>query len=120
MSNQLSSPVLLTCPADTRRGVAHWPDLRESNLCYFIGLGARDNTPRAILSGDRNLETNGIAVGSGLFLLRTNASVGWTTDLHNNSGCVILGDGSVQQYSNARLMEQVGLQEVATNWLLIP
>jgi len=120
MSNELIAPVVLTCPADTRRRVANWTNLTESNISYFIGLDARDNEPQSLLSGDRNLETNGIAVGSGLFVLTTNTPVGWTKDIHQNAGNICLGDGSVHQFTGSRLTQQVQAQGIATNRLLIP
>jgi len=121
MSNELSTPKVLLCPNDaTRTWATNWASLTDSNISYFIGLDARDTAPQMMLSGDRNLETKGIPVGSGLFLLSTNTVVGWTKAIHQNLGNVCLGDGSVQQLTSSRLTQQVQTQGLATNRLLIP
>jgi hypothetical protein len=68
----------------------------------------------------RNLMTNGVPVGSGLLILTTNLTVGWTAALHKGSATVVLGDGSVQSVTGARLRDQVAHSGFATNRLLIP
>jgi len=120
MSNELSTPYVLTCPADRRSRASNWASLTESNLSYFVGLDAKDAWPGALLSGDRNLSVNGVAVRSGLLELTTNSEVGWTAEMHRGAGNLVLGDGSVQLATTAKLTEQVRHQEIATNRLLIP
>jgi hypothetical protein len=83
-------------------------------------LDAKDAWPGALLSGDRNLSVNGVAVRSGLLELTTNSEVGWTAEMHRGAGNLVLGDGSVQLATTAKLTEQVRHQEIATNRLLIP
>ena len=122
-SNELVSPRALTCPADTRSQVTHWTNLTETNISYFIGLEARADNSQSLLSGDRNLETNGVAVGPGLLIASTNVPVGWTEAIHKNpknSGNICLGDGYVHKVGNSWLKNQVQAQGIPTNRLLIP
>jgi len=75
------------------------------------------------LAGDRNLETNGVAVGPGLLIVGTNVPIGWTEAIHKdrkNSGNICMGDGNVLQVNNSWLMNQAQAQGIATNRLLIP
>jgi len=117
MSNELSTPYVLTCPTDRRKPAANWASLTESNLSYFVGLDADPTTPMALVSGDRNLSVNGVAVRSGLLELTTNCLVGWTKEMHRGAGIVLLGDGSVQaSRTSMRWVQTPG----TTNRLLIP
>ena len=120
MSNELSTPKVLVCPADKRKAARSFAVLSNTNISYFVSLDAVDTFPQMLLAGDRNLTTNGVPVGTGLLELTNNVSLGWTTALHKNSGNVVLGDGSVQPFTNRRLLDQVAHSEVVTNRLLIP
>jgi competence protein ComGC len=79
MSNELSTQKVLVCPADTKRHCAtnFTTDLNHQTISYFVGLDAEDKYPQMILSGDDNLEVNGVRVRPGILYLSTNASVGW-------------------------------------------
>ena len=119
MSNELSTPYILRCPADAARGVAtDFGKLNSSNISYFVGLGAEDTTPQMFLAGDRNL-TNGLAVTNHVLFLATNLQAGWTHELHSFNGNIGLADGSVQQFSTLRLREAV-TNTGAGNRLLMP
>ncbi|PYJ86566.1 MAG: hypothetical protein DME22_04830 [Verrucomicrobia bacterium] len=120
MSNELSMPKVLVCPADNRKAALSFAVLSNTNISYFLGANVADTLPQSLLAGDRNLTTNSVPVGAGLLDLTTNVTVGWTAALHKHSGNVVLGDGSVQQFTNARLQEQSAHSGVATNRLLIP
>ena len=120
MSNELSTPKVLVCPADNRSAASTFAVLSNFNISYFVGADATDTFPQSLLAGDRNLMTNGVPVGSGLLVLTTHVTVGWTAAQHKHSGNVVLGDGSVQQFTSARLQEQSADSGVATNRLLIP
>jgi hypothetical protein len=67
MSNELSTPVVLVCPEDSRKP-AHSFDrtFSNKNLSYFVGVDANNDAPQMFLSGDRNV-TGGIQA-SGLLL----------------------------------------------------
>jgi prepilin-type processing-associated H-X9-DG protein len=120
ISNDLTTPQILICPADTRKPAASFSVLSNMNISYFVGLDALDTFPQSLLAGDRHLMTNGVPAASGILLLTTNLTVGWTTALHNGSGNVVLGDGSVQPLTSARLQKQIADSGIATNRLAIP
>ena len=117
MSNELSTPYIVVCPADDRKRTTNWASLTESNISYFVGIDAAETLPSTLLSGDRNLSVNGVAVRSGLLGLTTNSVVGWTAEMHRGFGHVVLGDGSVQQANNASMR---GRRSGTSNRLLIP
>jgi competence protein ComGC len=119
MSNDLGVPKLLVCPADTRMPASHFSELRDGNISYFVGLDASQTNPQSILTGDRNI-TNGSPGNDRILFLTTNQQVGWTSDIHQHAGNVVLGDGSVQQVSSTRLQEALRDSGVATNRLAIP
>ena len=55
MSNELSTPRILICPADTRVVAANFIRLKNQNVSYFVGLEASDEFPRRFVDGDRNI-----------------------------------------------------------------
>ena len=120
MSNYLSTTKVLICPADNRKPAFNFSVLSNANISYFVAADSADRFPRSLFAGDRNLMTNGVAVGSGLLVLTTKVTLGWTAAQHKHSGNVVLGDGSVQQFTSALLQEQSAHSGVATNRLLIP
>jgi prepilin-type processing-associated H-X9-DG protein len=120
LSNELSTPKLLACPADTRKPSPGFSALSDANISYFLGLEAKESAPHVLLAGDRNLMTNGVLVRSGLLELTTNLTVGWTTQMHKHAGNVAFGDGHVDSLSSNRLQEQLIHSGVAAHWLLIP
>ncbi|HEV2695079.1 MAG TPA: type II secretion system protein [Verrucomicrobiae bacterium] len=97
MSNELSVPKVLVCPADGSRFIAtnFSAGFGAKNISYFIGLDAARNLPATILSGDDNLEVNGVAVKAGIINLTADAFVNWTTNRHR-SGNIVFTDGSVR------------------------
>ena len=74
-------------------------------LSYFLNLNANAEHPNSILSGDRDLSTNGVAVGAGRLMLTTNAIVGFTQKIHPRSVNILFGNGSVEQVSAERINE---------------
>ncbi len=102
MSNELSAPKILVCPADTRVAAVNFVRLNNQNVSYFVGLDADDTYPERFLDGDRNL-TGESDPESGILKLVPGQRVSWTQDIHVNQGNVGLSDGSVQQYSNSGL-----------------
>ena len=120
LSNALTTPLILVCPADSRKVADRVASVGNSNISYFLGLAASDTESQSLLSGDRKLTTNGVAVGSGVLLLTTNLMTGWTPDIHHRSGNVLLGDGSVQQCTGTRLRQVVVEMGSRTNWLVFP
>lgn len=120
VSNELSTPLILACPADTRRPATNFARLASTNISYFVGLDANETEPQTLLAGDRNLTINGVPAKPGLLTLTTNSAPGFSPAMHQGAGNVALGDGSVQQFTSARLWDQVSAMGVATSRLLIP
>ena len=124
LSNELSTPKILSCPADAKREAAdlkvNFDTMAAKNISYFASLTANETNPQAFLAGDRNLMTNGKAVGPGILELTTNSGVSWSKEIHVEQGNIAMADGSVQQMSSARLRIDVGQQDLATNYLVFP
>ena len=107
MSNELNSPRILACRADVKRAkVARWSEFNDNHLSYFVGLDSNEANPRSILAGDRNL-IGGVRVTNTVFQFTSNSLVGFTKDLHDTSGNIALGDGSVQQLVPRALRNQI-------------
>ena len=104
MSNELSTPKILVCPADTRVAAVNFACLKNENVSYFVGLEANDEFPQRFLDGDRNI-TGESDPENGILKLVPGQRVSWTQDIHVNQGNVGLSDGSVQQCSNSRLRD---------------
>jgi prepilin-type processing-associated H-X9-DG protein len=121
VSNELTSPKVLVCPSDSgRTRVGRWEDFTSNkHLSYFIGLDADETRPQSILSGDRNLGTNGLIL-SGLVALPMNAPLTWAKTIHDGQGNVGLGDGSVQQMTAPSVRRQVLAATNEALRLLIP
>jgi prepilin-type N-terminal cleavage/methylation domain-containing protein/prepilin-type processing-associated H-X9-DG protein len=119
MSNELSTPEILVCPADTTRILAtnFAKDLSGSNISYFVGLDADAVQPQTLLSGDDNFIVNGKQVHSGFINLHTSDSLAWTKERHQGTGNILLADGSVRQTSSAELNS---MAKLATDCLVIP
>src|SRR5438309_8475157 len=112
LSNQLGSPKLLVCPADTgaARAASNWgfgPDgfvnagLRANALSYSLHLEAFPMAPKTILSGDRNIRATSFPVSSSSAATRcaglepNDSNVRWTNQVHGVSCHLLLRDGSV-------------------------
>ena len=114
MSNELSTPKILACPADTRTAAANFSKLNNQNVSYFVGLEASDEFPTRFLDGDRNL-TASLAPESGILKLVPGQPVSWTETMHVNQGNVGLSDGSVQQLSSSSLQNALQVSGEPTN-----
>jgi len=122
MSNELSTPKILICPADTDRlpPATNFSTELVGKISYFVGLDAKLTYPQMFLSGDDNFEVSGIPVKSGLLQLSTNAPISWTATRHKFNGNISLADGSVQQLSSNELHQAIEESSFATNRLAIP
>ena len=122
MSNELSTPKILFCPADTNHDflAIFWTNLVAQNVSYFVGLDANANHSQALLAGDENFAISGRPVKPGLLLLATNAPVSWTAARHVNHGNIGLVDGSVWQTDDRKLVQKLIETGLATNRLAIP
>lgn len=106
ITDELSTPIILHCPADRRTRAETWSELTLENISYFISQSSAETLPQSFLAGDRNLTTNGVRLKTGTYKLDQNVEVGWDKSQHKNQGNVCMGDGSVQQLSGFRLREQ--------------
>ena len=121
MSNELSAPKLLICPADNSRKVAaSFPELLNVNASYFVELDVTPTNAETIVLGDRNLTLNDIPVKPGLISIATNSLLGWTDEIHLKQGNIGLADGSVQQLSTPKLRNALEHSEFVTNRLAVP
>ena len=122
MSNELSTPIILVCPADKSRLCAtnFAVGFNNANVSYFVGLDASESQPAMFLSGDENFAIDGVPVKSGLLELSTNLSVAWTDARHKSSGNIGVVDGSVSVASSSYLRQMLAETGLATNRLAIP
>ena len=122
MSNELSTPKILICPADTKRFPPATSFSAElvGKTSYFVGLDASTNYPQAFLSGDDNFEIGGVPVKSGLLQFSTNTTIAWTGARHEFAGNIGIADGSVQSVNNSGLTNLLHQTGLATNRLAIP
>ena len=117
MSNQLWTPKLLHCAADSHTTrAANFSTLSAQNISYFIGLNANEENfngkldrnqwpPDDFLSGDDNFKIGWWRAKSGLHVVPINASIAWTTDRHPSCGNILYVDGSAQQMTTSRLVD---------------
>jgi prepilin-type N-terminal cleavage/methylation domain-containing protein len=125
MSNELSTPKILVCPAemDSFRSnattFARTPPTGQAGfnnnyeLSYFVGIDATEQYPQMFLDGDHNLGGGNppstqyrltvIALGTNFNNAATDP--GWADTQHQKQGNVGLSDGSVQQFSRAKFQE---------------
>jgi len=122
MSNELSTPKVLICPADTERfppAISFSTEL-VGRISYFVGLDASDAYPQMLISGDDNFSIGGIPVKPGLLQFSTNAPISWTAGRHRFAGNIGFADGSAQELSNSSLTNLFPQTGLATNRLAIP
>lgn len=146
LSNELATPKIVLCPSDSLDRIQatnftlHVNNLGKTSqgnkwISYFVGAEADEGRPQMILAGDRNL-TNGAnpkvefnlnsvaaPLGGGKTteqLPNKTDAAGWSKDLHQNAGNIVLSDGSVQQVTGARLRDQLKNSGDDDNYLLIP
>jgi len=108
-SNELTSPKVLTCDKDKKRTKAStWEQLTNDaqHISYFVGLDASEYRPQTILSGDRNVTTNG-KPAMGLVNVTSNTVLGFTREMHQTMGNIGLGDGSAHQVTSSGLSKQI-------------
>jgi hypothetical protein len=141
MSNELSTPKVLVCPADTFHTTAATNfgtspggtgDYSLAKTSFFIGSDAIESDPQMLLFGDCNIGAQGGVVSGGTpastrFTAAsqiTTTSIAnmaggwaWTIDTHNKVGNLTLADGSVQQVSITGLKQAM---QNATNTVVSP
>jgi len=140
MSNELSTPKVLVCPADsfhtaaatnfTQTGSPNG-DFSLAKTSFFIGCDALETDPQMLLYGDMNIGAQGGSGSSTPAVSRyttaqqivpnsvslNTGSWAWTIDTHNKVGNIALSDGSVQQLSITGLKQSM---QNATNTVVEP
>lgn len=110
ISNELSTPKIIICPANRERVPAdQWFMLSGfENASYFAGLTAMESNPQSILSGDSNFGGGGggddpFWTASGV----DSIDASWENSWHMRRGDIALADGSVQTTSTPVLRELI-------------
>lgn len=117
VSNELASPKILLCPNDVRRvSATNFATIALTNVSYALCNEADERRPRVILATDRNLsgfDFTGLPDNINCFIL-TSADTGarsakWRRGICHgeNIGIVALGDGSVHQLNDLRLVQTI-------------
>jgi prepilin-type N-terminal cleavage/methylation domain-containing protein len=115
MSNELSTPKVIVCPASTNTAPTSWATgTAVTNFglwspSYFAGGDATEADPQMVLLGDMNIGNGSTANNNPATSrytapqIQTWAAAGtgwaWTTETHNKVGNIGLSDGSAQQVS---------------------
>jgi hypothetical protein len=126
MSNELGTPKILHCPADTKRvqAASFASGFSDANISYFLNPDTSENFPNMILNGDRNLTLDGVPVKPGIVTVSSTNSLGWSDEIHGGEGNISVANGSVQQMTaaglNAMAVNATSGTGVATYRLVIP
>ena len=135
MSNECGNPKILICPFEPERWSNIMSDFNmgvslmtnslasKSNaaVSFFASLDADETTPTVILSGDRHLLTNRFNLDGRLFLASSNVtSASWIPSHHDGLGNYALSDGSVQQYTSAKMRTGIASSGDTTAWTYFP
>ncbi|MCD6339006.1 MAG: type II secretion system protein [Verrucomicrobia bacterium] len=118
MSNELSNPKIVTCPSDSLRQEARnffevVDSLGNEAISYFVNVDADDTQPNCIMAGDRNLTNNPTLRYEREVLFRWQlmdrmyANLGYSASMHQGSGNILLGDGSVRSMSGSQVRNQI-------------
>jgi competence protein ComGC len=122
MSNELSTPYILVCPADEdhQPPAADFSAALKGKISFFIGVDADTNLLQAFLFGDDNFSVAGQSAKPGLISLTSNTPVALTVARHHFAGNIGFSDGSVQSLNNSNLRILLSQTGLATNRLVIP
>jgi prepilin-type N-terminal cleavage/methylation domain-containing protein len=135
LSNIVISTSHFVCPTDKiKREATNYAELTDRNISYFVNLvnwstnpvpGITVSVPSlTVLAGDRHLQVDGQPVKPGLFILTTNADIGWTLELHGKTkmpqGVLAYADGHCAVMRAKELPTCFQEQNLATNRLVIP
>jgi hypothetical protein len=122
LSNELVTPKILVCPADSARtrATSFGNGFSRTNVSYFVALDAESDTnSNRLLSGDRNI-TGGVLRGGSLRMIAQTNQAGWGADMHKHNGNIGLADGSVQQTTPAQLNQHIQAQDLPVIRLAVP
>ncbi len=102
LSNEMVTPKIVLCPADTRLPAPNFGLLQNENLSYFIAVNADFSRPHAILAGDRNIA--GDWLGHATILQAGAGNLRWTGELHRFKGNLHFADGRVEMQNQSLLL----------------
>ena len=129
ISNELTFPRLVICPADKKRGAAtnFDADFNSTRVSYFLGLDADFDNPKHVLAGDRNIIVQGAEARNGRLEITpnqvsssNNSTVSWTSEIHKEVGNILFADSHVEQLTSAKLRDALRESGLATNRLVLP
>ncbi len=102
LSNELVTPKILICPADTRTAAEKFAKLQNENVSYLVAVNAPLGKSTAVLSGDRNIVA---ATATGILQtsLDENPHVRWTDEIHRGQGNLLFADGHVEKQNSKTL-----------------
>jgi prepilin-type N-terminal cleavage/methylation domain-containing protein len=118
LSNEIVTPKILACPADTRRPAANFASFNNETLSYFVGVQADYSIPDSILAGDRNI-TNDLSRPGSILRLTSSNPVRWTEELHRFKGNLLSADGHVWEAGETQLTSAFG-STAANSALFLP
>ena len=102
LSNYLSTPKLLVCPADRQAVITNWTQMTNTSISYFVGVDAKYGNSTHFLSGDRNIAISTDDDGKVVWLNK-GEQVSWTQELHNGSGNILFADNHIEMLNNKEL-----------------
>ncbi|MBM3883244.1 MAG: prepilin-type N-terminal cleavage/methylation domain-containing protein [Verrucomicrobia bacterium] len=119
-SNELNTPYILVCPADTaKKAAGKWDFLNaDEAVSYFISTNGVESKPRSILLGDRNVTGGGGGLDpSWSIYMGSSIDASWDKDLHVRVGNLAMSDGSVRTTKTPELRSLISdeLAEGLTN-----
>ena len=116
LANEIATPRVLACPADSTVVVApDWASLTQNPsygpqaVSYNLGLHSFTHLSRAMVSSDRNLRVGGqtgcspTGVNNASQVPFNDQNVQWTNNIHGLAGHLLFQDGSVEFTSSERL-----------------
>jgi len=123
LTNELSTPRILACPADPAHAPARdfGPGFSRANISYFVNVDVTNDVPfQMILIGDDDLVAGSLPLVPGVSALSTNVVCSWSGARHTYGGNLGFADGSVREISDSQLQSTFVEAQVATNRLAIP
>jgi hypothetical protein len=106
ISNELSSPKILVCPADTRVAGQSWNSLKSTNVSYAVFLDTKSDNPGGPLSSDRNIILDGTP--QTVMQINNPGKARWGTNMHSKAGYMLLRDGSASATQDQAMRRIIG------------
>lgn len=124
LSNELSTPKIIVCPerVSPMTAATSWVTLHRTNIGYFVGLSASENSPNSILLGDAGLAVDAIAISNATVRVSTNELIRYPTNVHElgRPTAIAVSDGSVIRASSSNWTKFLPAAPNGTNLFLVP